>query len=120
MPNLPEPVPFEEFGLDAAAADFAGEDRALQLPVHGSTVTAEDLRVRMVLACDFEGAMNIDASRVETVGQAVLQLLVAARTEALDAGHEFEIVNPSTAFVQRVQACGLAEAVGLSEEEFPS
>ncbi|WP_327194202.1 STAS domain-containing protein [Novosphingobium lindaniclasticum] len=96
------------------------EDRSLQLPVHGSTVTAEDLRVRMVLACDFDGALHIDASRVETVGQAVLQLLVAARAEAREAGHDFEIVNPSAAFVERVQACGLAEAVGLSEEEFPS
>jgi anti-anti-sigma regulatory factor len=116
MPNPPESVQPEEMAPETALP----EDRSLHLPVHGTTVTAEDLRVRMVLACDFDGAMQIDASQVETVGQAVLQLLVAARTEAREADHEYEIVNPSTAFVERVQACGLAEAVGLSEEEFPS
>ena len=49
MHNLPDPA-----DLDASAPDFPGQDRALILPPHGTTVTAEDLRVRMVLASDFE------------------------------------------------------------------
>ena len=102
---------------DPSAPDLSGEDRALILPPHGTTVTAEDLRVRMVLASDFDGAMEVDASAVESVGQAVLQLLVAARTEAQAQGQSFVIRNPSPAFVGRVTACGLATAIGLSVEE---
>lgn len=102
MPNQPE---------------LMDEDRALVLPIHGTTVTAEDLRVRMVLASDFDHAMEIDASAVESVGQAVLQLLVAAKAEADVQGQPFVICNPSPAFVDRVTACGLAAAIGLPTHE---
>ena len=107
MPSLP----------DSAELDVAVEDRALILPPHGTTVTAEDLRVRMVLASDFDGAMEVDAGAVESVGQAVLQLLLAARAEAEAQGQTFVIHNPSPAFVDRVTACGLAPAIGLSANE---
>lgn len=107
MPSLPDP----------SAPNSPGEDRALILPPHGTTVTAEDLRVRMVLASDFDGATEVDASAVESVGQAVLQLLVAARAEAAAQGQSFVIHNPSPAFVDRVTACGLAPAIGLSANE---
>jgi anti-anti-sigma regulatory factor len=89
------------------------EERALRLPAHGTTVTAEDLRVRLVLAADLDDAIEIDASEVESVGQAVLQLLVAARTEAASNGLEFRIANPSPAFVDRVNRCQLGAAIGL-------
>jgi anti-anti-sigma regulatory factor len=102
MPNLSDP---------------AAEERSLVLPVHGSTVTAEDLRVRLVLASDFDSATEVDASAVESVGQAVLQLLVAAKAEADAQGQSFVIRDPSPAFVDRVTACGLASAIGLSVEE---
>jgi anti-anti-sigma regulatory factor len=108
MPNLPDASP-----PDASPPD----DRSLVLPAHGSTVTAEDLRVRLVLASDFDGAMAVDASAVESVGQAVLQLLVAAKAEADAQGQSFSISNPSPAFVDRVTACGLAAAIGLSGQE---
>ena len=98
----------------AAAAEPAGDDRSLRLPVHGTTVTAEDLRVRLVLACDLDGEMVIDASEVESVGQAVLQLLVAARREALAQGQAFILADPSAAFVERVSACRLGSALGLN------
>lgn len=91
----------------------AGEDRSLRLPAHGTTVTAEDLRVRLVLAADLDDAVEIDASEVESVGQAVLQLLVAARNEAAGNGQPFRILNPSHAFVDRVIRSRLASAVGL-------
>lgn len=112
MQSLPD-----SFDLDPAAPDSPDQDRALILPPHGTTVTAEDLRVRMVLASDFDGAMEVDASAVESVGQAVLQLLLAARAEAEAQGQHFVIHNPSPAFVDRVTACGLAPAIGLSVNE---
>lgn len=108
MHSLPDPA-----ALDPSSLDPIAQDRALILPPHGTTVTAEDLRVRMVLASDFDGAMEVDASAVESVGQAVLQLLLAARAEAEARGQHFVIHNPSPAFVDRVTACGLAPALGL-------
>lgn len=102
LPPLPEP----------------GLDRALRLPAHGTTVTAEDLRVRLVLAFDFDDAIEIDAADVESVGQAVLQLLVAARAEARRNDHDFRIANPSPAFVDRVTRCRLADALGLETGEY--
>ena len=66
---------------------------------------------------DFEGEITIDASEVENVGQAVLQLLIAARAEAERNEQPFAIVNPSTAFVERVTACRLADAIGLQIQE---
>ena len=89
------------------------EDRTLRLPAHGTTVTAEDLRVQLVMAADFDDTIEIDASEVESVGQAVLQLLVAARAEAAGVGQTFRITNPSNAFVERVTSCRLADAIGL-------
>lgn len=93
------------------------EDRSLRLPANGSTVTAEDLRVRLVLASDFDGGIRVDASEVESIGQAVLQLLVAARVEAGHAVQPFAIANPSPAFVERVHACRLGEALGLPDQK---
>ncbi|HEX8484327.1 STAS domain-containing protein [Sphingomonas sp.] len=98
---------------DPAPDATAAEDRALQLPANCTTVKAEDFRVRLVLAADFQDATEIDASEVESIGQATLQLLVAAKIEA-EANHQrFAIVNPSPAFVARVEGCRLAEAIGL-------
>lgn len=110
-PDAPEVPDFLEKRATLA------EERALILPVHGTTVAAEDLRVRMVLASDFDQMMEIDASAVESVGQAVLQLLVAAKIEADARGQAFTLRNPSQAFVDRVAACGLAAAIGLPVEE---
>lgn len=84
-------------------------DGALKLPAHCTTIVATELHARLVA-----GATELDASEVESAGQAVLQLLVAARA---DAGERFTIVHPSRAFVDRITACGLGEAVGLSIEE---
>lgn len=95
---------------DGAAPDAA----PIVLPAHGTTVTAEELRIQLVLAADFAPRTAIDASGVESVGQAVLQLLVAAHREAREAGRGFVVENPSPAFVQRVTASRLADAVGLA------
>ena len=100
------------FPLDAA--EDAGPIRLL---AHNNTVAAEDLRVRLVLAADYQGRVEVDASEVESVGQAVLQLLIAARADAEQNAMPFEIVNPSRAFVERVTACRLADAFGLATEK---
>ena len=75
--------------------------------------SAEDLRIHLVLAADYRDRTEVDASGVESVGQAVLQLLVAARREAAQTGQPFAILNPSPAFAQRVAASRLADAIGL-------
>jgi anti-anti-sigma regulatory factor len=98
-------------------SDLQMETGPIRLPVHGTTVTAEDLRIRLVLSADFEGRTEVDASEVESVGQAVLQLLVAARREATEAGKPFSINNPSPAFVQRAVASRLADAIGVVTEK---
>jgi len=81
---------------------------AVKLPAHCTTTAAAGLHASLLA-----GALTLDASEVESVGQAVLQLLVAARAEA---GEDFAIVNPSPAFVDRITNCRLAEAVGLTIE----
>lgn len=92
-------------------------DRTVKLPAHATTTTAEDLRVRLVLACDIEGGVEINAGEVESIGQAVLQLLAAAKEEARAAGLPFTITASSPAFVERVTACRLAGRIGLTDEE---
>ena len=89
----------------------------IRLPAHATTVTAAALRDRLVQAADAAGATDIDAADVESVGQAVLQLLVAARRDAQATGRPFAIHNPSAAFVGRVAACRLDEAIGLAFEK---
>jgi anti-anti-sigma regulatory factor len=81
----------------------------VKLPAHCTTTASADLHASLLA-----GALTLDASDVESVGQAVLQLLVAARVEA---GDGFAIIDPSPAFVDRITACGLTEAVGLIIEE---
>ncbi len=91
----------------------------VKLPARCATTVAEDLRVELVLACERDGGIEIDAGEVESLGQAVLQLLVAAKAEAAASGLPFAITNPSPAFVERAMACRLGEAIGLTIEEEP-
>jgi len=97
--------------------EIAPEERSLRLPANGTTVIADDLRVRLVLAADLDDEIVVDASEVENVGQAVLQLLLAARAEAEQTGQQFIISNPSRAFTDRVTAFGLRDALGLQDQE---
>ena len=97
--------------------DLAEDERSLQLPARCTSSVAEDLRVRLVLAIDLDHEIIIDASEVETLGQAVLQLLLAAHAEADAAGQRFLITSPSRSFSERVAACGLADVLGIPLEE---
>lgn len=104
------------FPLDELAPDDLADASPIRLPANGTTVAAEELRVRLVLAADVDGRIEIDASQVESVGQAVLQLLVAARAEAEANGQAYSIIDPSPAFVERVADCRLAHAIGLQNQ----
>lgn len=92
-PSLPEPI---------------------RLPASGTLAAAEELQPLLVLAADRGDALHLDAAAVENVGQAMLQLLVAARRDAEAAGRAFTIAEPSTAFRERVSACRLEAALGLA------
>ena len=89
----------------------------VSLPPHGSTVLAEDLRVQLVVASDVDGDLVIDGADVESIGQAVLQLLIATKAEAERNGQTFTIANPSEALRRRISACGLSDHFGLEEED---
>lgn len=80
---------------------------------HGTTVTAQDLRMRLVAASDLEKATAIDASELLSVGQAVLQLLIAAKRDAEKHDRRLNYTGASAAFSERVEGCQLANAIGL-------
>jgi len=103
--------------MEYETLDTVSLELPLVLPAKLHTSYAEDLRVWLVMAIDHSMTVEIDASAVETVGQACLQLLVAARSEAVQLGKTFTIEAPSAAFVERVQLCGLADKIGLSAQE---
>ena len=84
----------------------------IRLTGHGTTATAEDLRSELVLASDGAGTA-IDASEMYSVGQAVLQVLVAAHNDALLHGRPFHFTATSDAFADRVTCCLLAELIGM-------
>ena len=83
------------------------------LPANCATVVAEELRNRLVLAACSGNGTVIDAGAVQTVGQAVLQLLVSARCGAISQGQDFRFAAMSEAFVARVTNARLAEQLGI-------
>jgi len=98
--TLSQPDPTPDFGT-------------IRLSGHGTTVTAQDLRTQCVVASDLCDSTAIDASEALSVGQAVLQVLIAARREADLRAHNYRFVDASEAFVDRVTRCQLADAIGL-------
>lgn len=86
---------------------------AIRLPANVSTVLAEDLRARMVFAADHDEAIIVDASEVEAIGQAGLQLLIAARKEADRLDLPFALTNLSEPLFQRLVTLGVADALGI-------
>lgn len=99
-----------------APASQGKTQEPIALPANGTTATAEELRIQLVLALDGQAPAQIDASEVENAGQAVLQLLVAAQSEARSAGRPLTFTNPSAAFRDRVERCRLTDQIGLDPE----
>ncbi|GAB5349285.1 STAS domain-containing protein [Alteriqipengyuania sp. 357] len=113
-PNQPETNTPETAGPETDGKDKV--QGPLKLPVNGTTASAEELRIQLVLLLDCAATSQIDASEVDNAGQAVLQLLVAAQAEAREAGRPLSFVNPSAAFCDRVERCRLTEQIGLDPE----
>ena len=84
------------------------------LPANCNTAAAEELQVRLVLSADAGQGTRVDASGVEMLGQACLQLLLAARHAALQANTEFDLLQPSPAFLDWVKRCCVGDALGLA------
>lgn len=112
-----EPIPFDLEADLAPVVATPAPDPAFRLPAHGTTAIAEDWHPRLAAAADAGEAIEVDASEAETIGQAMLQLLVAARVDAIGHDRAFTITNPSRAFSDRVTGCALAESLGLITEE---
>ena len=91
------------------------------LPARCVTVAAEDVRNQLVMASGLGSETIVDAGAVQTVGQAVLQLLVSAHNDAAarQSGVRFSATSP--VFVERVTALGLAALLGIATiEEDPT
>lgn len=97
--------------------DIASGTGRVVLPASAMTLSAEDLRVRLVMAVDSDEDMVVDAGETGLVGQAVLQLLVAARQAAQNAGKAFSIINPDSELSGRLVALGLGDTIGNQAEE---
>ena len=87
------------------------------LPARCVTVAAEDVRNQLVMASGAGSETIVDAGAVQTIGQAVLQLLVSAHTDAAarKCGLRFSAMSP--VFVARVTALGLAAMLGIATTE---
>lgn len=97
--------------------DIAPGSGTVILPASAMTLSAEDLRVRLVMAIDSDEDVVIDAGETGLVGQAVLQLLVAAQRAARNAGKDFSIIHSDAELSGRLVALGLADAIGNQAEE---
>jgi hypothetical protein len=93
------------------------EDYTVVLPANCGTVSAEDIQVRLVIASDHAEEIRVNAAKVENLGHAVLQLLLAAKLDADTRDMAFQVVSPSQAFIDRAVNCQLAEMLGLVIEE---
>lgn len=72
------------------------------------TSAAAPLLIIMKQAIDRTEPIVVDASDVERIGQACLQVIAAAQVAAQVIDLRFEIVNPSSAFVEMTDLAGLA------------
>lgn len=99
---------------EGESPDFA--PTRIKLPGSGRTSEAAALHSRMLHAAETDASVEIDASAVETLGQATLQLLLALRRHVVERGQIFAITQASDAFVDQVGRCGLLAEVGISAD----
>jgi len=79
----------------------------LVLPAVLDTPAAAALRQTLRDSIGSVQPIQIDASGVERIGQACLQVLAAAEAAAEDAGQEFRIVGASPAFADMATLAAL-------------
>lgn len=90
-----------------------GEPHRIVLPAALTTPACDALHQGLVAALASDAPVELDASAVETVGQAALQLLVATRREVAGRGGSFFIAAPSASFTEQVTRCGMTALIGL-------
>ena len=88
------------------------DDGSILLPENCNAAAAEQLLPLLRTAAPG----RIDAGATESLGQAVLQLLLAARQDAESAGRPFEISPCSAAVAERIALCGLTGAFAIDQE----
>lgn len=103
--------------MDSQHNPHDATESGLRLAPNVTTVMAEDLRAALVLAADHDEEIRVDATDTVSIGQAALQLLVAAKLEADRLGMPFLIDHAQPALTQRIAALGLAETLGLAVGE---
>ena len=84
---------------------------AIKLPAVCDTLASDTLKTEMSDVCGV-ATVEIDAAEVEKIGQACLQLLVAASRSS----GGIAIKNPSEAFAASADLAGLASVLALESE----
>lgn len=70
--------------------------------------TAHEIKTRVLAAMSQEGALNLDLSEVSEFDGAGLQLLLAARSEAVQRGGALQLTSPSDHVTAVLQLVGLS------------
>ena len=117
--DSPQNRPDELTAPDDAAFGETELESRVKLPANLTTVMAEELRARLVLAADHDEAIFIDATETESIGQAALQLLIAAKREADRLNLPFTIENTGSALRTRITTLGLADILDIEREGKP-
>jgi anti-anti-sigma regulatory factor len=86
------------------------------LPAQCSTSLAQSLLTALIDHADRAADVTIDGAAVDTIGQAVLQVLVSAKADADATGRAFRITAPSPALIERAVGCKLDRLIGLASE----
>nr|WP_305908320.1 STAS domain-containing protein [Methylomarinum sp. Ch1-1]MDP4521142.1 STAS domain-containing protein [Methylomarinum sp. Ch1-1] len=69
----------------------------------------------MIARLDSREKIEIDASRVNSIDTAVMQLLIVLKISALKAGKEVVIDFPSENFIEAAELLGLAEMLDVDQ-----
>jgi anti-anti-sigma regulatory factor len=76
-----------------------GVSDPVRLPAHCSTASADDTLRALLDRQKHDVPVTIDASAVTSIGQAVLQILVAGQIDCRRRKRAFVILDPSPAFL---------------------
>lgn len=78
-----------------------------------------DLRAAAPLATQLRELVNaplaLDAAQVERIGGLCVQVLIAAAATWREAGHSFQVVNASAAFIDDVRRMGATQLIPGSD-----
>jgi anti-anti-sigma regulatory factor len=93
----------------AIAANTAGQSRTIRLDGSVDIASGVELQRELREALEAEGGLSIDIRALEKVDVIALQLLMAAKREAIAAGHEFCIDGSWNPGIEsRLQQAGIS------------